>query len=345
MAIHSLCGFWNHQLSLDFHTSIESFILSFQRKCGKELHFAFFKAPILIYMILGKLNSQYSILVLLQCVNIHVCVLNCEVSTGGVTSVYCLRNFCHCKYEISLTGESNTFTSPWNCEFRAELFGLPTFSFRWDQFLADSYESLRPELPYRKALWQPIRDPLRIRCTVHLGCPLRALQSLFSPSASVDRSFPQDSPWCVCIFSGAWPAAHTRRAGRRGKIACGLGLGCGWEGRLAVTELPQLGFWVCAPSSPLSPPIPGLVPCLLVTALTSVMRLPWPDSAVTFESSGTEQGFALTCWTPGLHLACLSCFEARLPSFPWHHTLEPVFSDCSFGFFVGSFFPLNGDVL
>lgn len=57
-------------------------------------------------------------------------------------------------------------------------------------------------------------------------------------------------------------------------------------------------------------------PCLLVTALTSVMRLPWPDSAVTFESSGTEQGFALACWTPGLHLACLSCFEARLPSFP-----------------------------
>lgn len=121
------------------------------------------------------------------------------------------------------------------------------------------------------------------------------------------------------FFSSAWHCTHKTRR-REGKDRMQPWAGVSVGGKMASScSFPSLGFGSMLLAH-LSPPIHAFVPYLLTTAPLSVMRLSLPNSAITFWSSSIEKLLALTCWTPGLHLACLICCHTWLPSFPWYHT-------------------------
>lgn len=73
---------------------------------------------------------------------------------------------------------------------------------------------------------------------------------------------------------------------KKGKDRCSLGWGVGGK---QAWQLLQLGFEVYSPGSPFLPPICASVHSLSDSALTSVMRLPWPRSAMASSSRGQQK--------------------------------------------------------
>lgn len=129
----------------------------------------------------------------------YVCMLNCEVRTCSVTSVYRLSNSVNVKYKVFLDWWSNTVKILWNCEFWAELFGLYTLSFRWFQFLAKCHEPLRTELRYflQEGLLKPTTGWLRYPPLTGPVCPVRCPPPLTRPVCPVRVSMPPSQGLCV----------------------------------------------------------------------------------------------------------------------------------------------------